>query len=188
MPANITTELVWKEIERRLFAVLSYVTPSCEARSAGIVYLARGGKLYVQVASDSWKAKHIRRNPNVALNVTIPKRVPLMPWLHVPQATIAMQGTARVLDAEQIDPTILDGLGQTAAHDPERGVQLCIIEVSPKGHFATYGVGVSLLAMRDPTKARGRVAVGPYARRACGDHAPGPPPRRGYIAGWERDA
>jgi hypothetical protein len=35
-----------------------------------------------------------------------------------------------------------------------------IIEIRPTGHFVTYGVGVSLLDMRDPKKARGRVPVG----------------------------
>jgi hypothetical protein len=37
--------------------------------------------------------------------------------------------------------------------------QISIIEVEPTGHFVTYGVGVPLLAMRDPKKARGRVPV-----------------------------
>jgi len=36
----------------------------------------------------------------------------------------------------------------------------CIIEIRPTGHFATYGVGVSLMDMRDPEKARGRAPVG----------------------------
>ena len=35
----------------------------------------------------------------------------------------------------------------------------CIIEIRPNGHFATYGIGVSLLDMRDPEKARGRTPV-----------------------------
>ena len=159
MPAPITTDLVWTEIERRSFAVLSYVTPGSEARSAGIVYVVVGGKLYIRVADDSWKAKHIRLNPNVALNVTIPKRVPLMPWIQIPQATIAFKGTARVLGAEEVDDTGLEALGHATGHEPEGGVVVCFLEVAQRGHFATYGVGVPLLAMRDPTKARGRVPV-----------------------------
>jgi hypothetical protein len=35
-----------------------------------------------------------------------------------------------------------------------------IREIHATGHFATYGVGVSLLDMRDPEKARGRTPVG----------------------------
>ena len=165
MPAPITAELIWNEIERRSFAVLSYVTPSGEARSSGIVYVVNGRKLYIRVAADSWKAKHIRRNPNVALNVTIPKRVPLMPWIRIPQATIALQGTARLLGPDEMGREVLDALDRATAHEPEGGVDICFLEVSPHGHFATYGVGVPLLAMRDPARARGRV---PVARAAAG--------------------
>jgi hypothetical protein len=160
MSHPITTALLWREIERQLFAVLSCVTPRAEARSSGIVYVVHDRKLYIRVADDSWKATHIRRNPHVALNVPIPRRVPLMPWFRIPQATIAFAGTARVLDASAVDGAVLAALGQATAHDPEANVQLCFIEVSPAGHFATYGVGVSLLAMRDPQRARGRVPVG----------------------------
>jgi len=79
MSASITTELVWAEIEKRMFAVLSYVNPKGDARSAGIVYLVRDRVLYVGTDTDSWKAKHICLNPHVALNVTIAKRDPFMP-------------------------------------------------------------------------------------------------------------
>lgn len=159
MPVPITKELVWAEIDKRHFAVLSYVTPGSEARSAGIVYVTRNRKLYMRVAADSWKAKHIRLNPNVAVNVTIPKSVPLMTWIKIPQATIAFKGKARVIAANDADEGILKALGTATAHDGPSLAELCIVEVAPGGHFMTYGVGVSLLDMREPEKARGRVAV-----------------------------
>ena len=127
MPARIVSNLVWKEIEKRSFAVLSYVNPKGQARSAGIVYVVIDRVLYVRVAKASWKAKHILLNPHVALNVTISKRVPFIPWIKIPDATIADN---------------------------------CMLEIRPSGDFVTYGVGVSLLDMRDPEKARGRAPVG----------------------------
>lgn len=159
MPAPITTSLVWRELGKQLFAVLSYVTPKGEARSAGVVYVVHDGQIYIRTDAASWKAKHIRENPHVALNVTIPKRVPLMPWIHIPQATIAFSGTARVLEPGHVAPEVLKALGVATSHDPEAGVTLCILEVTPRGNFATYGIGVPVLEMRDPAKARGRVAV-----------------------------
>lgn len=42
---------------------------------------------------------------------------------------------------------------------PEIHADTCILEVEPEGQFVTYGVGVPLLAMRDPRKAEGRVPV-----------------------------
>lgn len=35
----------------------------------------------------------------------------------------------------------------------------CLIEVTPRGEFVTYGVGVSLMQMRDPEQARGCAPV-----------------------------
>ncbi len=159
MPASITTELVWSEIEKQLFAVLSYVTPKAEARSAGIVYIVRDRKLYLRASTDSWKAKHIRLNPRVALNVTIPKRVPFMPWIKIPAATIALHGAARVIAAKDADPGAIQALTRAMPDHSDPVAQISIIEVEPTGHFVTYGVGVPLLAMRDPKKARGRVSV-----------------------------
>ncbi|MDJ0929457.1 MAG: hypothetical protein QNJ73_17595 [Gammaproteobacteria bacterium] len=46
------------------------------------------------------------------------------------------------------------------APDPERNANTCLIEVTPVGHFLTYGIDVPATAMADPEKAMGRVAVG----------------------------
>ena len=158
MPAPITSDLVWKEIEKRSFAVLSYVNPKGQARSSGIVYVPIERVLYIRVAKDSWKAKHIRRNPHVALNVTIPKRVPFMPWIDIPDATIAFSGTARVLQMSEVQPKLLEALLERMI-DHAHNDGNCILEVRATGHFATYGVGVPLLDMRDPQKARSRTPV-----------------------------
>jgi hypothetical protein len=159
MPAPVTSDLVWREIEKRSFAVLSYVNPKGRARSAGIVYIPIDRVLYVRAAKESWKAKHIRLNPHVALNVTISKRVPFVPWIDIPDATIAFSGTARVIPMSEVEPKLLEKiLGRMIER---HGImdENCIIEIHATGHFATYGVGVSLLDMRDPEKARGRTPV-----------------------------
>jgi len=159
MPAPITTELVWKEIEKRVFAVLSYVTPKAEARSAGIVYVVRNRVLYVATEVGSWKEKHIRLNPHVALNVTIPKRIPFLPWIKIPDATIAFSATAQVLAVAEAGPEIAQALMRGMAEDAERVARTALLEIRPTGDFVTYGIGVPLLDMRDPKKARGRAPV-----------------------------
>jgi hypothetical protein len=160
MPAPISSDLVWEEVEKRSFAVLSYVNPKGQARSAGIVYVVIDRVLYVRVAKASWKAKHILLNPHVALNVTIPKRVPFMPWIKIPDATIAFSGTGRVVLMSELDPKLLETLTGRMIDQHGTLAENCMLEIRPTGHFATYGVGVSLLDMRDPQKARGRVPVG----------------------------
>jgi hypothetical protein len=159
MAAPVTTDLVWGEVEKQMFAVLSWVTPKAEARSAGIVYVVRNRKLYIGTGASSWKAKQIAQNPSVALNVLIQKRIPLMPWIKIPDATIAFRGKASVRDTSELDPDIQKQLIKGMSEDPEIHADTCILEIEPEGHFVTYGVGVPLLAMRDPRKAEGRVPV-----------------------------
>jgi uncharacterized pyridoxamine 5'-phosphate oxidase family protein len=157
--ADLTTAQVWKEIENNVFAVLGMVTANHEARTVGIVYVAQGGKLYIASKSDAWKVRHIANNPHVSLTVAIPKRVPLMPWIKVPAATITFAGRATVTPATQTDPAILQLIYRGLATDAETLAQSSTIVVEPTGDFVTYGIGVSLMAMRDTVKARGRVPV-----------------------------
>jgi hypothetical protein len=160
MPATLTSEQVWREIEKRMFAVLGFVTARGEARTTGIVYLARDRHIYIATWKDAWKAKHIAANPRVSLTVTIPKRVPFMPWIRIPDATITLQGEA-TLHAHSDVPA---GVPQALIHGLKLGPgdpmpNLVIIRIRPAGHFLTYGIGVPLGTMRDPEAASARVPV-----------------------------
>jgi hypothetical protein len=160
MPADITTEQVWSEVEKQVFAVLGMVTAKGEARTAGIVYIARDRELYIGTSKGAWKTRHVRRNPKVSLTVTIAKRIPFLPFVPIPPATITFQGEATVHDVEEIGGDVLQALYKGMEIDEEFVADSCIIRVKPKGDFVTYGVGVSLLAMRDPKKSQGRVSAG----------------------------
>lgn len=155
MSEDLTTAEVWNEIERHHFAVLGMVTAGDQPRTVGLVYVVDDRRLYIGADRDQWKVKHIARNGDVSMTVAIPKRVPLMPWIQVPAATISFAGTARVLEGTDLRDALRDRLYR---HDADRG-RWCAIEVTPHGHFVAYGIGVSLLAMRSPEKARARVPV-----------------------------
>ncbi|MDH3622894.1 MAG: hypothetical protein OES69_16555 [Myxococcales bacterium] len=66
------------------------------------------------VRSNGWMFRRLRStprlNPRVALNVTIPKRIPFMPWFKIPAATIALNGAARVIAAKDADPGVIQAL------------------------------------------------------------------------------
>lgn len=156
---EITTAQVWKEIENQVFAVLGMVNAQGEARTAGIVYIVRNHKLYVASVKSEWKVRHVQRNPHVSMTVTIPKRIPLMPWVKIPPATVTFSGTARVLDPADVPPDVIQGLFRGMEQTPETSKPFAVIEITPEKDFVTYGVGVSLLGMRDTEKARGRAPV-----------------------------
>ena len=71
MAARLTTEQVWHQIATGSFAVISYVTPAGEPRSSGILYKTIGRRLYVAVAPDSWKARHVAASGRVAMTVPV---------------------------------------------------------------------------------------------------------------------
>lgn len=158
MPAPVTTESVWKELDRHSFAVLGEVNRTGEARTCGILYKSYERKLYIATAKDAWKARHATHNPNVSMTVCIPRRLPFLPFIQIPAATITFNGTARVLDMREVPADVISWLRHGAHETPELE-SMCMLEVTPKGDFVTYGVGVSLLTMRNPIEARGRAPV-----------------------------
>lgn len=155
MSVQLTTASVWNNIGHNNFAVLGMVTAGHQARTVGVVYVVDDHRLYIGAGRDQWKTKHIDRNSEVSMTIPIAKRVPLMPWIKIPAATITFSGTARILEQHQLDEALFEKLYR---HDAERG-GWCAIEVTPQRAFITYGIGVSLWAMRSPDRSRARVPV-----------------------------
>jgi len=155
---RITSEQVWRTIERSSFAVIGYVTPSGEPRSSGVVYRTLDRRMFVAVAPDSWKARHVAVDGRVSVTVTV-RRGGLMALLTpIPPATISFRGNAIVHPAgsPEVRP-LLEELGSLLP--AERRTSAAIIEIVPDGSFVTYGIGVPLMKMRDPAAAGARVPV-----------------------------
>ena len=159
MPAPVTAVSVWKELERRTFGVLAFVTPANEARSAGVVYVVNNRQLFIGTRREAWKAKHIEANPRVSMTVTLPKRIPFMSWINIPAATVTFSGEATLHDTDALPNEIVHSLLRGVEADAERAAGIVIIRVQPTGDFVTYGVGVPLLTMRKTEAARGRAPV-----------------------------
>ena len=159
MTKQLTSKDVWTAINKEMFAVLGMVTVRNQSRTAGIVYIVRDSKLYIGTGKESWKARHIAANPHVSMTIPIAKRIPLLPWIKIPAATITFAGIGRLLNSTETDSELLQAVFRQTADDPARLADSVLIEVTPQKEFVTYGVGVSLSEMRDPQKARGRAQV-----------------------------
>lgn len=166
MTVQLTSEQIWQLVEKELFAVIGMVTASNEARTVGVVYIVRDHKLYIGTGKDTWKARHIAKNPHISLTIPIAKHIPLLPWIKIPAATITFSGTARVMRSDEAPPGILEALFRGLANNEQWIADSCVIEVTPEKEFVTYGVGVPLLQMREPEKARGRAPAGPNGRES----------------------
>lgn len=155
----LTSADIWRTLGKASAAVLGHVTPSGSPRTSAVVYKPAGRRLYVAVAPDSWKARHIRSDDRVSMTVLVPRGGLLSLMFPIPPATISFHGRAHVhpADAPEVGP-LLAQLGSLLP--PERATSSCLIEITPEGDFLTYGIGTPLLAMRTPARARARIPVG----------------------------
>lgn len=160
--AGLTADRVWHEIEKASFAVLSHITPDSEPRSSGVVYGVKDRRLYVVVATDSWKARQIRDGQRVALTVPVRRGGPLSLMAQIPPATISFHARTLLHPPGTLEIGSLSK--DLAALLPKEGQPAVVLELIPEGEFLTYGIGVSLMAMRNPAAARARVPIDSPAR------------------------
>lgn len=152
----LTTEDVWSAVRRASFAVLSHVTPAGAPRSSGVVYAVENRRLFVAVGKDSWKARHMAVDGLVAVTVPIRRGGPLSLIFPIPPATVSFPAVAVVHPGDHLAG--MPNLSRLVP--PQRRADCSILEIRPTGHFLTYGVAVPLRVMRDPVRARARVATG----------------------------
>ena len=159
-PPRLGTNQVWRALERTSNAVLGHVTPTGTPRTSGVVYAVVDRRLYIAVAPDSWKARHIATGDQVSVTALVHRGGLLSLIFPIPPATISLHGQATLYPpgSEDVGP-LLTKLVKLLP--PERRDSATLIEVAPEGFFLTYGIGVSLTAMRRPERARARVPVGP---------------------------
>ncbi|MGW4928896.1 pyridoxamine 5'-phosphate oxidase family protein [Agromyces sp. NPDC004153] len=160
---DITSEAVWDAIAGENFMVIGMVSARGEARTAGVMHHVHEGRLWFTTNDREWKARHIAANPSVSVTVPIAKRVPFMPWIKIPAATITFCGDAETVPAADLPPVVSEALlhGLEVTDGGERGA-LVGVGVRPRGDFVTYGVGVSVLGMRDTEQARGRAPAAAF--------------------------
>ncbi len=153
MTLPTTADEIWPHIEKWPFAVLSFVTPKGESRSAGVMYKVKDRKLYVLTGPNTWKAKHIKANPNVSVTVTV-QRLPIR-IRQAPPAVITFPGVAMVLELDQVDADLRRELTRGLGEMPDT----CVIRIDPTGRFVTYGIGIPMRQMRHPERSLARVPV-----------------------------
>ena len=157
---SATTVQVWEALDDAFFGVLAFVNRDGHPRSAGVNYVVGGRSLFISSDKATWKVRHIAANPSVSMTVTIPKRVPFLPFIKVPAATITFQGEAQLLEVGDIDPAIFERLPRGKERDRDVLESTVIIRVIPRGEFVTFGIAMPITRMRKHEEAHGRAACG----------------------------
>lgn len=154
---QLTAEQVWNELEKASFAVISYVTPAGKPRASGVVCATAGRHLYVVTAADSWKARQISDGDEVAVTIPIRRGGLLSLVAPIPPATVSFHAKATVHPAGSVSIELVSQ--KLASLLPQERATGCLLELVPDGNFLTYGLGVSLQAMRKPAAALAHVPV-----------------------------
>lgn len=155
-----TTDQVWGALDRAFFGVLAFVNRDGRPRTAGVCYVVDGRSLYVSTDRDMWKMRHIAANPNISMTVTMPKRVPFLPFIKIPPATITFKGVAGILDVDDVEASVFERLPRGSETDPEVIRRTAVIRIVPRGEFVTYGVAMPVTRMRTHEAAHGRAPCG----------------------------
>ena len=153
---RVNTQRIWAEVDKASFAIISYVTPSGEPRSSGIVYAVRDHHLYFAIAPGSWKARHIADRQPVAVTVPVRRGGLLSLLVPIPPATVTFHTRAIVHAAGTLDVRAVSKKLESLVPKERRAVAI-ILELVPEGPFLSYGIGVSLKAMVDPVAAQAHV-------------------------------
>lgn len=157
---SLTTEQVWDALDNSIFGVLAFVNRDGHPRTTGVCYTVEGRSLYVSSDKAAWKVRHIAANPNVSMTVTLPKRVPFLPFIKIPAATITFRGEAQILEVDAIDPSVFERLPRGNERDPDVLKNTAIIRVIPRDEFVTFGIAMPITQMRKHEEAHGRAACG----------------------------
>jgi hypothetical protein len=157
---SLTTEQVWEALADSFFGVLAFTNRSGHPRTAGVCYAVSGRSIFISSDEDMWKVRHIAANPNVSMTVTVPRRVPFLPFIKVPAATITFKGEAEILRVDDVDPSVFKRLPRGGVQDPAVLKKTAVIRVIPRGDFVTYGIAMPITQMRKHEEAHGRVACG----------------------------
>jgi hypothetical protein len=155
--ARLTASDVWRALGKHSFAVMSHVTASGEPRSSGVVYGTDGGQVLVVVAASSWKARTIADGQLVSMTVPVRRGGILSLLFPIPPAAISFRAKAQVGEPCMLDRSSLPK--KFARLLPPPLAESCVLRLTPVGNFVTYGIGVSLMAMRDPEVSFARVPV-----------------------------
>lgn len=141
-------------LRKNHWLVLSTANKNGIPQSSVVVHASDGIMIYILTGKETLKTRNILENKHVA--VTIPFRKNLLHRMmkRVPPAEIHFRGEATILpyndeEAKRIYEKVLNY--ETPADLEQTSVW---IKIKPSSKISCYGVGVSLLTMRKPEKAR----------------------------------
>lgn len=145
-------------MKKNMWLVLSTANEKGNPQSSVIVYKSDGNAIYFTTGKNTLKARNIRKNNNVS--VTIPFRMNLLHKLiPAPPGELHFQAEAQFLERESEEVQTM--LARIIKYEEKAGIKsdTVYLKLKPKKKIATYGVGIKLIQLRFPEKARNIVEL-----------------------------
>ena len=76
------------------------------------------------------------------MTITVPKRIPFLPFIKIPAATITVKGDAEILAVADVDNSVVARLFRGLELDRKVVEDTRIIRLVSRGDFITYGIAM----------------------------------------------
>lgn len=142
-----------QKIKKQNWLVLSSVNSKNIPYSSVLVYQSDGNVIICQTGTNTLKANNIRDNNKVAITIPIRKNF-LHKLIPAPPAEIHFSTEAKILPKENKEARRIFSRYLKHSEKVEIPQDSIWIKIDVPNKVTTYGIGVPLLKMRDPNKAR----------------------------------
>jgi len=140
-------------LKKKNWLVLSTVDNKNIPHSSVVVYQSDGNNIYCITGKNTLKARNIRQNNKVS--VTIPFRKNFFHKIvPAPPAELHFTAVAEIRPFEDQQARKIFAKYLKYHENVENQEDSIWIKITPSRRISTYGVGVKLLKMRNPDKAR----------------------------------
>ena len=149
---------VRKIIKKNMWLVLSTVDKEEQPHSSVVMYQSDGYDLYFETGENSLKARNIRVNNKIS--VTLPFRKNFFhKIIPAPPAELHFKAIATIIS--KADEKAKEIMTKILKYEEKAGVEdgSVWIKIVPSNIISTFGVGVKLLDMKKPEKARNLVKL-----------------------------
>lgn len=149
---------VKKIIKSNMWMVISTVDEKNQPHSSVVVYQSDGDILIFQTGIDTIKAKSIKSNNNVSITIPFRKNF-LHKLIPAPPAELHFTAKAELIPFENEEARKIFAKFLKHSENVENPQESTWVKITPSNTISTYGVGIKLLDMRKPNKARNLVRL-----------------------------
>ncbi|MFX1453112.1 MAG: pyridoxamine 5'-phosphate oxidase family protein [Promethearchaeota archaeon] len=145
-------------LRKKNWLVLGTVDEKNNPHSSVVVYQSDGYMIYCTTGKDTLKVRNIRHNNKVS--VTLPFRKNFFhKIIPAPPAELHFTAEAEIKPFEDLEARKIFAKYLKYNENVENQEDSIWIKITPSRRISTYGVGVKLLKMRNPQKARNLVEL-----------------------------